>query len=69
VPTTGILGIGAIEKRPRVLTGPEGEDVIAIRTCSYFSLSFDHRVVDGADGDRFLASVKHRLENLPDPAF
>jgi 2-oxoglutarate dehydrogenase E2 component (dihydrolipoamide succinyltransferase) len=69
VPTTGILGIGAIEKRPRVLSGAEGEDVIAIRTCSYFSLSFDHRVVDGADGDKFLAFVKNRLETIADPGF
>lgn len=64
--TSAILGLGAIEKRPRVQTGPDGEDVIAIRTCAYFSLSFDHRIVDGADADRFLASVKKGLESYPD---
>ena len=69
VPTTGILGVGAIEKRPKVLTGAEGEDVIAIRTCSYLSLSFDHRVVDGAGADRFVKIVKDSLENISDLAF
>jgi 2-oxoglutarate dehydrogenase E2 component (dihydrolipoamide succinyltransferase) len=63
-----ILGVGAIEKRTRVMTGPEGEDVIAIRTCCYLSLSFDHRVVDGADADQFMAFVKSQLENIPDAA-
>jgi 2-oxoglutarate dehydrogenase E2 component (dihydrolipoamide succinyltransferase) len=67
VPTTGILGVGTIEKRPRVLTGPDGEDVIALRTCAYFSLSFDHRVVDGADADKFVAFVKQQLETIADP--
>jgi len=55
--TSAILGLGAIEKRPKVLTGADGEDVIAVRTCAYFSLSFDHRIVDGADADKFLASI------------
>ena len=64
--TSGILGLGAIEKRPKVITGPDGEDTIAIRTCAYFSLSFDHRIVDGADADKFLAFVKEGLENFPD---
>jgi len=68
VPTTGILCLGAIEKRPKVLTGADGEDTIAIRTCAYFSLSFDHRVVDGSDADKFLAFVKQQLETLADPA-
>lgn len=66
VPTTAILGIGAIEKRPKVITGADGEDTIAIRTCAYFSLSFDHRVIDGAVADQFLASVKRALESFPD---
>jgi 2-oxoglutarate dehydrogenase E2 component (dihydrolipoamide succinyltransferase) len=66
--TSAILGLGAIEKRPKVLTGADGEDTIAIRTCAYFSLSFDHRIVDGADADRFLASLKQTLENFPDTA-
>ena len=64
--TSGILGLGAIEKRPKVIAGPDGEDTIAIRTCAYFSLSFDHRIVDGSDADKFLAFVKQGLENFPD---
>jgi len=64
--TSAILGLGAIEKRPKVLTGADGEDVIAVRTCAYFSLSFDHRIVDGADADKFLASLKKGLESVPD---
>jgi pyruvate dehydrogenase E2 component (dihydrolipoamide acetyltransferase) len=66
--TSAILGLGAIEKRPKVVAGPEGEDVIAIRTCAYFSLSFDHRIVDGADADKFLATVKKELESYPESA-
>jgi 2-oxoglutarate dehydrogenase E2 component (dihydrolipoamide succinyltransferase) len=65
-PQVGILGLGAIEKRPKVMSGPDGEDVIAIRTCAYISLSFDHRIVDGADADKFLAFVKRGLETYPD---
>ena len=68
VPTSGIMGVGAIEKRPKVITGADGEDTIAIRTCAYFSLSFDHRIVDGADADRFMAFVKKQLESFPDAA-
>src|ERR1051325_8867732 len=64
--TSAILGLGAIEKRPKVITGPDGEDTIAIRTCAYFSLSFDHRIVDGADADKFLAFVKKQLESYPE---
>ena len=66
VPTTAILGIGAIEKRPKVVTGLDGEDTIAIRTCAFFSLSFDHRVIDGAVADQFLAMVKKTLESYPE---
>jgi 2-oxoglutarate dehydrogenase E2 component (dihydrolipoamide succinyltransferase) len=66
--TSAILGLGAIEKRPKVITGTDGEDTIAIRTCAYFSLSFDHRIVDGADADRFLAALKKSLESFPDAA-
>ena len=65
-PQVGILCLGAIEKRPKVIRGPEGEDVIAIRTCAYLSLSFDHRIVDGADADRFLAFVKRGIETFPE---
>ncbi|HKN66611.1 MAG TPA: dihydrolipoamide acetyltransferase family protein [Gemmatimonadaceae bacterium] len=64
--TSAILGLGAIEKRAKVITGADGEDTIAIRTCAYFSLSFDHRIVDGADADKFLAFIKQGLENFPD---
>ena len=64
VGTTAILGLGAIEKRPKVITGADGEDTIAIRTCAYFSCSFDHRVVDGADADRFMADLKQTLESV-----
>ena len=66
--TSAILGLGAIEKRPKVIAGPDGEDTIAIRTCAYFSLSFDHRIVDGADADKFLAALKKSLESFPDAA-
>jgi 2-oxoglutarate dehydrogenase E2 component (dihydrolipoamide succinyltransferase) len=69
VGTTAILGLGAIEKRAKVVTGPDGEDTIAIRTCAYFSCSFDHRVVDGADADRFMADLKRALETIPEGGF
>jgi len=65
-PQVGILCVGAIEKRPKVITGPDGEDTIAIRTCAYLSLSFDHRIVDGADADKFMAFVKKSLETFPE---
>ena len=65
-PQVAVLGVGTIEKRPKVVTGPDGEDVIAIRTCSYFSISFDHRVIDGAVADQFLAAVKRQIETYPD---
>jgi pyruvate dehydrogenase E2 component (dihydrolipoamide acetyltransferase) len=69
VGTTAILGLGAIEKRPKVVAGPDGEDTIAIRTCAYFSLSFDHRIADGADADRFMGDLKRTLESVPDRGF
>jgi 2-oxoglutarate dehydrogenase E2 component (dihydrolipoamide succinyltransferase) len=65
-PQVAILCIGAIEKRPKVLTGPDGDDHIAIRTCAYLSLSFDHRIVDGADADKFMAFIKKSLETFPE---
>ena len=65
-PQVGILCLGAIEKRAKVLTGPDGEDTIAIRTCCYLSLSFDHRIIDGATADQFLAFVKQQLETFPE---
>jgi len=65
-PQVAILGVGTIEKRPKVLTGADGEDVIAIRTCAYFSISFDHRIIDGAVADQFLAAVKKSIESFPE---
>ncbi len=62
-PQVAILGVGKIEKRPRVLTTPDGEDYIAIRHLAYFALSFDHRIIDGADAEKFLAYIKKYLEN------
>jgi pyruvate dehydrogenase E2 component (dihydrolipoyllysine-residue acetyltransferase) len=65
-PQVAILGVGSIEKRPKVLTLDDGQDVIAIRTLGMLSLSYDHRVVDGADADRFMADVKRDLETFPE---
>ena len=65
-PQVAILGVGAIEKRPKVITGADGEDTIAIRTCCYFSISFDHRIIDGAVADQFLAFVKKTIEEYPE---
>jgi pyruvate dehydrogenase E2 component (dihydrolipoamide acetyltransferase) len=65
-PQVAILGVGAIEKRPKILPGTDGEDTIAIRTCAYFSISFDHRVIDGATADQFLAFVKKTIESFPE---
>jgi 2-oxoglutarate dehydrogenase E2 component (dihydrolipoamide succinyltransferase) len=65
-PQVAILGVGAIEKRPKVITGPDGEDTIAIRTCAFFSISFDHRIIDGAVADQFLAHVKKGIETFPE---
>jgi 2-oxoglutarate dehydrogenase E2 component (dihydrolipoamide succinyltransferase) len=61
-PQLAILGVGKIEKRTKVLTTPEGEDYVAIRWLAYFALSFDHRVIDGSDAERFLAFLKEQLE-------
>jgi 2-oxoglutarate dehydrogenase E2 component (dihydrolipoamide succinyltransferase) len=62
-PQVAILGVGKIEKRARVLTSADGEDYIAIRQMAYFALSFDHRIIDGSDAEKFLAYVKERLES------
>jgi len=61
-PQLAILGVGKIEKRAKVLTSADGDDFIGIRWMAYFALSFDHRVIDGADAERFLAFVKEQLE-------
>src|SRR6266581_3961924 len=62
-PQVAILGVGTIEKRPVVR-----DDAIAIRTMSYFALSFDHRIVDGSDADRFMAHVKKGLQEFDESA-
>jgi 2-oxoglutarate dehydrogenase E2 component (dihydrolipoamide succinyltransferase) len=61
-PQVAILGIGAIEKRPIVVEDEDGNDSIVIKTMSYFGISYDHRLVDGADAARYLSEVKQRLE-------
>ncbi len=61
-PQLAILGVGKIEKRAKVMTTEDGEDFIGIRWMAYFALSFDHRVIDGADAERFLAFIKEQLE-------
>jgi pyruvate dehydrogenase E2 component (dihydrolipoamide acetyltransferase) len=61
-PQLAILGVGKIEKRPKVLTTIDGDDVIGIRWMAYFALSFDHRVIDGSDAEKFLAYIKEQLE-------
>lgn len=63
-PQVAILGVGAIEKRPKVITLEDGQDVIAIRTMGMLSLAYDHRMVDGADADRFMSDVKRELEEF-----
>lgn len=60
-PQVGMLGTGAVVKRPVVVDTPEGE-VIAVRSMVYLALSYDHRLVDGADAARFLTTIKRRLE-------
>ncbi|HVW41119.1 MAG TPA: 2-oxoglutarate dehydrogenase, E2 component, dihydrolipoamide succinyltransferase [Amycolatopsis sp.] len=61
-PQSGILGVGAVVKRPVVVSDVDGEDTIAIRSMAYLALTYDHRLIDGADAGRFLTTVKHRLE-------
>jgi pyruvate dehydrogenase E2 component (dihydrolipoamide acetyltransferase) len=61
-PQVAILCVGTIEKRPKVFTSPEGDDYIAIRQMAYFALTYDHRVVDGADAEQFLSYMKKYLE-------
>jgi 2-oxoglutarate dehydrogenase E2 component (dihydrolipoamide succinyltransferase) len=61
-PQVAIQGVGAIVKRPVVITGPDGTDFIAIRQMMFSSLGFDHRIIDGATGDLFMAFVKKELE-------
>lgn len=67
-PQVAILGVGSIEKRPKVLTLEDGQDVLAIRTLGMLTLAYDHRVVDGADADRFMADVRRDLQEFPEGA-
>ncbi|NUR62558.1 MAG: 2-oxoglutarate dehydrogenase, E2 component, dihydrolipoamide succinyltransferase, partial [Catenulispora sp.] len=61
-PQVGILGTGAVVKRPAVINDPELGEVIAVRSMVYLALTYDHRLVDGADAARFLGTIKERLE-------
>ena len=66
-PQAAILCVGAIEKQPAVIS-VDGTDSLAIRTKGMLSLAFDHRIVDGADADRFMADVKRLLQEFPEGA-
>lgn len=61
LPQSAILGTGTVVKRPG-LVSVDGKDAIAIRSYVYLALSYDHRIIDGADAARFLGAVKARLE-------
>jgi 2-oxoglutarate dehydrogenase E2 component (dihydrolipoamide succinyltransferase) len=61
-PQVAILGVGTIEKRPVVVSDENGQDALGIRTVGYLALSFDHRLIDGADADKFMAALKKTLE-------
>jgi 2-oxoglutarate dehydrogenase E2 component (dihydrolipoamide succinyltransferase) len=65
-PQVAILGVGAVEKRPKVLTLEDGAETIVPRMMTMLSISYDHRVVDGADADRFMAALKEELESFPE---
>jgi len=61
-PQVAMLGTGAVVKRPAVIDDPELGEVIAVRSMVHLALTYDHRLIDGADAARFLGTVKHRLE-------
>ena len=63
LPQVAILGTGIVQKRPVVITAADGQESIAIRSMVYLALSYDHRLIDGADASRFLVEVKARLES------
>ena len=65
-PQVAIMGVGSIEKRPAVVTLPDGTDALGIRLQGLISLAYDHRIVDGADADRFLADFKQMMETFPE---
>ncbi len=62
-PESAILAVGGLRKEPAVLTDADGNDSIAIRSMQYFCLGFDHRLIDGADGGKFMLEFKKTLEN------
>jgi 2-oxoglutarate dehydrogenase E2 component (dihydrolipoamide succinyltransferase) len=62
-PQVAILGVGAVVKRPVVITDAQGSDSIAVRSMAYLALTYDHRIIDGADAGRFLTAVKERLQS------
>jgi pyruvate dehydrogenase E2 component (dihydrolipoamide acetyltransferase) len=62
-PEVAILGVGAIVRRPAVVTADDGTEAIAIRDMMYLSLTYDHRLLDGADAARYVTEVKHTLED------
>jgi pyruvate dehydrogenase E2 component (dihydrolipoamide acetyltransferase) len=64
-PQVAILGVGTIEKRPIVIEDENGNDALAIKTMCYLAITYDHRLVDGADADRFMIDVKKVLEQDP----
>jgi len=66
-PESAILAIGSLRKEPVVLTDAEGNDTIAIRSMQYFCLGFDHRLIDGADGGKFMSEFKKTLETWDRP--
>jgi len=65
-PQVAILGVGAVERRPRVMTLDDGAEVVVPRTMTMLSISYDHRIVDGADADRFMSDLKKELEDFPE---
>jgi 2-oxoglutarate dehydrogenase E2 component (dihydrolipoamide succinyltransferase) len=62
LPQSAILGTGFVTKRPAVVLDASGNEAIAIRSMVYLALSYDHRIIDGADAARYLTDVKRRLE-------
>lgn len=66
-PQVAILAVGAIEKRPAVVTLEDGSDALGIRTKGMWCMAYDHRIVDGADADRFLADVRSTLHDFSEP--
>jgi len=62
-PESAILAVGGLRKEPAAMTDAEGNDSIAIRSMQYFCLGFDHRLIDGADGGKFMLEFKKTLES------